>query len=366
MPRAGGSDGRGLLRDRSTARDYSTPHRFRRRPKTARYRARSAMSGPAARLFAALGGDAYLFTLSPADLGLSAAHTEAAALYDHSRMAELRAAVSGAFLGPLLYAVEVGAGTRSERGHVHVHVIGHRDDGPRHIRRGCERCKPVHDPLGMLEYLHKPAEPYSVAAEIDYKAAQVMASGQRAPKTRGYLYGVSRLAWVEAQVGAQCTKRETFAETPKSDPVQRAASKTAAAQPSGSITPNPPDQKKVLAGKAERLGCQHCKLTTPRATSLACRSDHVQSPSQQGSRLHSRPSRSITAAALASLQTAPAHVDYPAGRERYTVTPTCAAPRRGPICWVSRGLAPPGLLIGHETTRPTQYGTEQNHVYHSV
>lgn len=178
------------------AAGLSTPHRFRRRPRTARYRARSAMRGAAGQLFGALGSGAYLFTLHVADLGLSKAHSSPSALYDHERMAEWRAAASGAFAGPVMVVLEVGKGSEGKRGQTHAHVIAHYEDGPQHLRRGSERCKHVYDPEGLLVYLQKPPEPYSLEAEIDYRAGKVLSPNRKAPRTRMTLLGASRLTWL--------------------------------------------------------------------------------------------------------------------------------------------------------------------------
>lgn len=179
-----------------------TPHRFRRRPKTARYRARVAMrpGGPGAELMNHLGASAALFTLRPGDLGLSSDLEQPSTLYHHADMQTIREAVASTFAGPVYYAVEVGEGEATERrGRLHVHIVAHRDDGPPHIRRNSERHKPVSDLRGLLEYLGKPPERYSPEAETDHKAAVILSDHRRAPQTRGFLRSASRTAWATAQ-----------------------------------------------------------------------------------------------------------------------------------------------------------------------
>jgi hypothetical protein len=168
------------------------------------------MTGPAGRLFAALGSGAYLFTLTPADLGLTEAHALPSALYCPQSMGHWRTAVASAFAGPVFYALEVGKG----RGHLHVHVIAHRADGPQLIRRGSERCKPIYNPQCLLEYLHKPAEPWSLAAEADYRASKVLSPQGRAPQTRGKKMDSKRMAWAEANALSA-----SFAENAQSETV---------------------------------------------------------------------------------------------------------------------------------------------------
>jgi hypothetical protein len=177
----------------------NTASRFRRRPKTARYRARTALEpgAPAHGLMAALGSSARLWTLTPAHLDLPDSYSDPASLYDAASMAHLRRAVALTFSGPLLYVFEVGRGDGSGRGLLHVHLIAHRDDGPADVLRDSERCKTVYDAPGLLTYLNKPPESYSPDAETDALAARVLSSARRLPQTRGYLRSAARYAWLE-------------------------------------------------------------------------------------------------------------------------------------------------------------------------
>ncbi len=186
-----------------------TPHRFRQRPKTARYRARVAMrpGGPGARLMNALGSSARFWTMRPRHLDLPDDLEAPELLCDKAAAAELFAALSEHFQGPLFGVLEVGEGSGERRGRLHLHAIAAGHDGPDEVRGTPERCKVINDAVGLFTYLNKPAERWSIGAEGDYRAARVMASGQRLPNTRRYLYGPERWAWLEGNpIG---TKRES-------------------------------------------------------------------------------------------------------------------------------------------------------------
>lgn len=144
----------------------------------------------------ALGDSAYLFRLSPAELGLSLEREDPSSLYSPEAMEEIYRAVGERFSGPLYCVAEVGGGDLQTpgRGRLHLHVIAHREDGPRMIRRDTERCKPVTDPLGLYRYLAKPPERYSLEAEIDVDAARALSPTGKAPRTRRHFLGASRIA----------------------------------------------------------------------------------------------------------------------------------------------------------------------------
>jgi hypothetical protein len=221
--------GRGWQTPERNGTEHSVPHRhtrnsklcrFRRAPKTQTGRARRAFrpGGPGARLMSALDGGAYLFTLTPADLNLSDHLEHPSGLYSHVALAEVFGALERTFSGPFYAVCEVGNGSATVRGYLHVHVIAHRGDGPQHIPRGGERCKPVTDAPGLYRYLAKAPEPYSLEAHLDLSAAEVLSTTGRPPRTRRHFLGPSRLTWA----ATQCTNDLTL--SPRGDqPAQRPA-----------------------------------------------------------------------------------------------------------------------------------------------
>lgn len=177
------------------------PHRFRRAPKSQTARARRAFrpNGPGHRLMTALDGHAHLFTLTPADIRLSDHYSAPSVLYGPAELGDVFKALERAFAGPVYAVVEIGSGSGHERGHLHVHVIGHRDDGPKHVPRDSERCKHVYDAPNLYRYLAKAQERYSLEAHLDLCAVEVISATGKPPRTRRHFLGPQRLAWVGAQ-----------------------------------------------------------------------------------------------------------------------------------------------------------------------
>jgi hypothetical protein len=141
----------------------------------------------------ALGSAAHLFTLTPADIGLPASYSDPSVLYDGVRLGHVFKALEKAFSGPFFAVAEVGDGSNHERGRLHTHVIGHRNDGPPHIPRNSQRCKPVYDAPGSYRYLGKAPEKWSLEAQLDFNAAKVVSG--KPPHTRRHFLGPRRLAW---------------------------------------------------------------------------------------------------------------------------------------------------------------------------
>lgn len=184
------------------------PSRFRQRPKTQTGRARRAFrrGAPGDRLMSSLGRHAYLFTLTPADVGLPEHLEQPSNLYQHAALETIFGALERTFSGPFYAVLEVGEGTASERGRLHIHAVAHRDDGPPDLRRDSERHKPVTDARGLYRYLAKAPERYSLEAHLDLSSARTLSSTGRPPRTRRHYLGPSRLVWA----GAQCTNDLTL------------------------------------------------------------------------------------------------------------------------------------------------------------
>ncbi len=171
--------------------------RFVRSARKQTGRARRAFSqntAPGHKLMDALGSNAHMFTLTPADLEPSLSD-DPSGLYGDT-VSALLDSVARAFHGPAYAVAEVGKGSApGRRGRLHVHVVAHRDDGPAHIPRDTARCQPVYDIFGLYRYLAKTPEPYSLAAELDATAARVMRPSGRLPNTRRHLLSADRLEW---------------------------------------------------------------------------------------------------------------------------------------------------------------------------
>ncbi len=178
------------------------PSRFRQRPKTQTGRARRAFrrGAPGDRLMTSLGSSAFLFTLTPADVGLPEHLEHPGNLYQHAALEEIFGALERTFSGPFFAVVEVGDGppAGTSRGRLHLHIIAHEHDGPPHLRRNSERHKPVTDPRGLYRYLHKAPERYSLDAHLDLSSARTLSPTGKPPRTRRHYLGPSRLAWAEA------------------------------------------------------------------------------------------------------------------------------------------------------------------------
>jgi hypothetical protein len=199
--------------------------RFVRSARKQTGRARRAFSqntAPGHKLMDALGSNAHMFTLTPADLEPSLSD-DPSGLYGDT-VSALLAAVACVFHGPAYAVAEVGKGSApGRRGRLHVHVVAHRDDGPAHIPRDTARCQPVYDIFGLYRYLAKTPEPYNLAAELDASAARVMRPSGRLPNTRRHFLSAERLEWA----AAQCPIEPNSQNTTPADP-QTATAATAA------------------------------------------------------------------------------------------------------------------------------------------
>lgn len=171
-----------------------TPQRFRRSGRRQRARAKAVMNSNAMRVLDSVNGLA-LFTLSAKDLGLSEDLARACCLYDETTIQKWREAIATTFRGVCYYALEVGHGDYKspKRGAIHAHVIAACSDGIG-VKRLPQKCKPIYDLSGVIRYLQKPPEPYSLEAELDYRSSRILRRG-KAPKTRGFLTSRKRRAW---------------------------------------------------------------------------------------------------------------------------------------------------------------------------
>jgi hypothetical protein len=169
--------------------------RFVRSARKQTGRARRAFSqntAPGHKLMDALGSNAHMFTLTPADLEPSLSD-DPSGLYGDT-VSALLDSVARAFHGPAYAVAEVGKGSApGRRGRLHVHVVAHRLDGPAHIPRDTARCQQIYDIFGLYRYLAKTPEPYSLAAELDATAARVMRPSGRLPNTRRHFLSADRL-----------------------------------------------------------------------------------------------------------------------------------------------------------------------------
>ena len=203
---------------RVSARDFSTPHRFRHQPKSQTARARRAFKAGAAgdRIMTALGPLAYVSRLDLArDLKLNKALEHASGLTDAGTVSAIFEAIAATYQGPVYAVLEVGLGDSEGRGRLHTHVIHHRDDGPAHIPRDTKRCERVYDPVGLYAYLAKEPEPWTLEAELDARAALVLSASRKLPRTRRHFLGPERMAWA----ASYCTNGLTVPNDPQPAPV---------------------------------------------------------------------------------------------------------------------------------------------------
>ncbi len=216
--RTGGGTNR---RTASLAEQHATrgvPHRFRRSRKKQTSRANRAFraDGPGTRLMASLSSSACFFSLDVADLDPSVSD-HPSGLYDPATVNALFSAAARHFRGPFFMTLEVGRGDLDApgRGRLHPHVIAHRDDGPQHIARDSERCKPVYDAVKLYGYLHK-GEPYTLEALSDLTAARILYG--KPPRVRRHFLDPARTAWA----ASHCSKNPT--------PLQESPSRAAAGE----------------------------------------------------------------------------------------------------------------------------------------
>lgn len=185
---------------------HGVPHRFRRSRKKQTSRANRAFraDGPGARLMASLGSSACFYSLTVADLD-PAISDAPDGIYDPAIVNALFSAAARHFRGPFFMTLEVGRGDLDApgRGRLHPHVIAHRDDGPQHIARDSERCKPVYDAVKLYGYLHK-GEPYTLEALSDLTAARILYG--KPPRVRRHFLDPARTAWA----ASHCSKNLTL------------------------------------------------------------------------------------------------------------------------------------------------------------
>ncbi len=172
-----------------------TPAPFVRSPNRQRYRAERVFKpGSSGYIMErGLGPDAYLFGPRFREIGLPDSFENPKNLIDAAAMDTIFTALAEYFRG-LVYAVlEVG-----KDGRLHPHVLAHRLDGPGpdRLRRGTERCKPVEAEKGGAKawyaYVGK-EQPWTLEAELDYKAARVLSPTGKLPKRRRHFVGRQRL-----------------------------------------------------------------------------------------------------------------------------------------------------------------------------
>ena len=138
-----------------------------------------------------------LHTLTAKDLELARDHALPSNLYDHAAVQVWRKAIAETFNGCLFYALEVGSGDfkTPKRGYIHAHVLAASYDGLGERFRATEKCKPVYDIEGILRYLVKPSEAYSLEAVLEWQIARLRSKGNEAPRVRGWLTSKKRQLW---------------------------------------------------------------------------------------------------------------------------------------------------------------------------
>jgi hypothetical protein len=136
-----------------------------------------------------------LFTLTHKDLGLPQTFASASSLYQEEHAQVWRSGIDKTFKGCCYYALEVGRGDYKDpkRGLLHAHVIAAFNDALE-VRRLQENCKPVYDLQGVIRYLQKPPEPYSLEAVNEYVSYRILANG-KAPRSKGFLVSKRRQDW---------------------------------------------------------------------------------------------------------------------------------------------------------------------------
>jgi hypothetical protein len=141
--------------------------------------------------------DLFFHTLNYRDLGLEIGVSAASNLYEKAGVEAWRDVISSTFSGCAYYALEVSRGDYKapKRGNIHAHIIAGSQDGVGLHFLNTEKCKPINNLEGLLTYLCKPPEPYSLDAVLDFKVSKLLNSDGKAPRTRGWLLSAERQSW---------------------------------------------------------------------------------------------------------------------------------------------------------------------------
>lgn len=131
--------------------------------------------------------DPYRYNLHAEHLGLPPECAEAALLLCPRNVRWWVRALRAKLKGPLYWCLEVG-----ENGRVHVHVLAAGDAGLLHLPRGGEVVKRVYNLPGLLEYLGKPAMPYTAGNVALWLIAKRRG---RLPKLSGTVRVPNRRTW---------------------------------------------------------------------------------------------------------------------------------------------------------------------------
>ena len=108
-----------------------------------------------------------------------------------------RNAIKSTFKGVAFYALESGRGDfkSPKRGPVHAHVLASDSDGFALKFANTKKLVKVKNLKGILSYLAKPSELYSLESWLDWKAAKLTSSAGKSPRLRGWLTSTKRQSW---------------------------------------------------------------------------------------------------------------------------------------------------------------------------
>jgi hypothetical protein len=173
------------------------PRRFKKSRKRAVAKRNQIVKTEAFKKFVTFVPQPYFFSLTHKDLDIPKERAHPSLLYKTASLEVWRKTLKAKFKGCFYFALEVGGGDFKDkkRGLLHAHVIAARDDGPARIKRDSQKCKAGNRMEGLLDYLNKIPEAYSLEAHMDYQAARIMSKSRRAPRTRGWIVSKERQAW---------------------------------------------------------------------------------------------------------------------------------------------------------------------------
>jgi hypothetical protein len=173
------------------------PGRFVRSGKKQRAKAKQLLRSRDLMTLLSVVPEPYLHTLTAKDLGISKEQAKPSGLYEPDTVQVWRDVIAQTFSGCAFYVLQSGSGDcySPKRGNIHTHVLAASTDGLGETFKGTEKCKPVDDLKGLLRYLHKPSEAYSLEAVLDWQVSRLKSKGNEAPRLRGWLTSQKRQAW---------------------------------------------------------------------------------------------------------------------------------------------------------------------------
>jgi hypothetical protein len=173
------------------------PGRFVRSGKKQRSKAKQLLGSRDLMTLLSVVPNPYLHTLTAKDLGISKEQANPSGLYEPDTVQVWRGAIAQTFSGCAFYVLQSGLGDYKtpKRGHIHAHVLAASTDGLGERFKDTQKCKPVNDLEGLLRYLHKPSEPYSLEAVLDWQVSRLKSKGNEAPRLRGWLTSQKRQSW---------------------------------------------------------------------------------------------------------------------------------------------------------------------------